>query len=90
MFASTSSVYGHEANLPFTLDLPRQPPSNIYAASKTSSELFATSYCAQHGLKAVGLRLFTVYGPWGRPDMAVYGFAQSILDGEKVPFFNDQ
>lgn len=88
VYASSSSVYGHDASLPFTPHSPPHPPGNLYAALKISNEHFAQAYCSQHHLQAVGLRLFTVYGPWGRPDMAVYKFAESILSGNPVPVFD--
>ena len=60
----------------------------MYAALKISNEHFAQAYCSQHGVQTVGLRLFTVYGPWGRPDMAVYKFADNMLNGRPVPVFD--
>ena len=74
--------------VPFSTFSPPHSFTNVYAASKMAGEQFATAYCAQHGLRTVGLRLFTVYGPWGRPDMAVYRFAKQIREGLLVPMFN--
>ena len=88
IFASSSSVYGDGASLPFSPTSPPRPLTNIYATSKMANELFAEAYCSQHGLRTVGLRFFTVYGPWGRPDMAVYKFASRIIKGLPVPMFN--
>lgn len=87
VFASSSSVYGRGASIPFSTLSPLHPPSNMYAALKIANERLASAHCREHGLMAVGLRFFTVYGPWGRPDMAVYQFAESIMEGREVPVF---
>ncbi len=88
-YASSSSVYGKDAPVPFATHSPPCAPSSMYAVTKTSNENFADAYCTQYGLRAVGLRFFTVYGPWGRPDMAVYKFADKIVTGRPVPLFED-
>lgn len=88
VYASSSSVYGQDASLPFSISSHPHPPTNMYAALKVANERFANAYCSEHGLKAIGLRLFTVYGPWGRPDMAVYKFTERIANGRPVPVFN--
>ena len=88
IFASSSSVYGEGASLPFSPSSPLCPTTNVYAASKLANEQFAEAYCSQHGLGTIGLRFFTVYGPWGRPDMAVYKFAKQISEGLPVPMFD--
>lgn len=87
MYASSSSVYGKRASVPFSTEEPLRAPGNIYAASKIMNEHLAAAYCSQHGLLSVGLRFFTVYGPWGRPDMAAYKFAESIVTSKPVPLF---
>ena len=88
VFASSSSVYGEGATLPFSTSSPPHSITNVYAATKMINEQFAEAYCTQHGLRTTGLRFFTVYGPWGRPDMAVYKFAQQISEGLPVSMFN--
>ena len=88
MYASSSSVYGKKSAIPFTLSARTDQPGNMYAATKKTDEILAYYYCQEYGLSTVGLRFFTVYGPWGRPDMAVFKFAQSILDDEPVPMFD--
>ena len=87
VYASSSSVYGKRASVPFSSEEPLRAPGNLYAASKIMNEHLAAAYCSQHGLLATGLRFFTVYGPWGRPDMAAYKFAESIVTGQPVPLF---
>lgn len=87
VYASSSSVYGKRASVPFSSEEPLRAPGNLYAASKIMNEHLAAAYCSQHGLMSVGLRFFTVYGPWGRPDMAAYRFAESIVTGKPVPLF---
>lgn len=89
IYASSSSVYGNSAVAPFGEDEPADTPESLYAATKRSCELMSTSYSQLYGLAQVGLRFFTVYGPWGRPDMAYWGFAQKILDGEPIDVFNN-
>ncbi len=87
VYASSSSVYGQTAPLPFsTLSLPN-PPANIYAASKQVNEIFSETYCSEFGVQSIGVRPFTVYGPWGRPDMAVYKFTHNIVTGRPIPLF---
>ena len=87
MYASSSSVYGPEAEVPFRLSANTDRPANMYAASKTTDELLARHYCAVRGLQPVGLRFFTVYGEWGRPDMSVYKFGEAILTRRDIPMF---
>lgn len=82
VFASSSSVYGEDVQVPFSIDSLSDFPSNMYAATKLMAERFAETYCTLFGVPATGLRFFTVYGPWGRPDMAVYDFTERIV-GEK-------
>ena len=88
IYASSSSVYGGNEKIPFSTDDRVDKPISIYAASKKSNELIAYTYSHLHGLNTTGLRFFTVYGPWGRPDMAMYIFAEKIRNGEKIPLFN--
>nr|MBP7473597.1 NAD-dependent epimerase/dehydratase family protein [Prevotella sp.] len=89
VFASSSSVYGMNEKVPFSETDSVDCPVSMYAASKRANELMAHSYCKLYGLKAVGLRYFTVYGPWGRPDMAPFMFAKLILNGETIKVFNN-
>ena len=79
VFASSSSVYGLNRDLPFSEAARVDQPSSLYAATKRSGELISHAYTHLYGLPQTGLRFFTVYGPWGRPDMAYYGFAQAIM-----------
>ena len=88
VYASSSSVYGGNVDIPFSVDHIVDTPLSIYAASKKANELMAYSYNHLFGLKSTGLRFFTVYGPWGRPDMAMYIFAEKISKGEPIPVFN--
>ncbi|MEO0983603.1 MAG: NAD-dependent epimerase/dehydratase family protein [Pseudomonadota bacterium] len=88
VYASSSSVYGVGAKSPYKEDRPLGRPVSLYAATKRADELMSESYAALYGLKQIGARLFTVYGPWGRPDMAYWLFAQKILRGEPVQLFN--
>jgi UDP-glucuronate 4-epimerase len=88
IYASSSSVYGANNKLPFSVDDPVDHPVSLYAASKRANELLADSYCHLYGLKASGLRFFTVYGPWGRPDMALFKFTEAILKGQPIEVFN--
>lgn len=88
VYASSSSVYGGNARLPFRTSDPVDHPLSLYAASKKSNELMAHSYSHLFGLPTTGLRFFTVYGPWGRPDMALFKFTRSILAGEPVELYN--
>ena len=88
VYASSSSVYGGNQNLPFHEQQPVNHPVSLYAASKRANELMAHTYSHLYGLPATGLRFFTVYGPWGRPDMAPMLFARAILAGEPIKVFN--
>jgi len=88
VYASSSSVYGGNRNLPFHEQQPVNHPVSLYAASKKANELMAHTYSHLYGLPATGLRFFTVYGPWGRPDMAPMLFARAILVGEPIKVFN--
>jgi UDP-glucuronate 4-epimerase len=88
VYASSSSVYGGNRQLPFTESQPVNHPVSLYAASKRANELMAHTYSHLHGLPATGLRFFTVYGPWGRPDMALFLFTRAILAGEPIQVFN--
>lgn len=88
VFASSSSVYGANARLPFSEHDNVDHPISLYAATKKANELMAHSYAHLHGLPCTGLRFFTVYGPWGRPDMALFKFTQGILAGNPIPVFN--
>tara|TARA_Y100000591_G_scaffold69382_1_gene57532 strand:+ start:1725 stop:2696 length:972 start_codon:yes stop_codon:yes gene_type:complete len=89
VYASSSSVYGNNKQIPFSVEHNVDSPISIYAASKKANELMAYSYNHLFGLKSTGLRFFTVYGPWGRPDMAMYIFAEKILKGEPISVFNN-
>jgi UDP-glucuronate 4-epimerase len=88
VYASTSSVYGASTRMPFTEQDPACHPLSLYAATKRSTELMAHSYAALFGLPVTGLRFFTVYGPWGRPDMALFKFAKAMLEGKPIEIFN--
>lgn len=88
IFASSSSVYGMNQKLPFSIDDPVDQPVSLYAATKRSNELLAFSYSHLYGMRTTGLRFFTVFGPWGRPDMAVHKFTQAILAGDPIELFN--
>ncbi len=88
VYGSSSSVYGGNTNLPFSERQPVNHPVSLYAATKKANELMAHSYSHLYGLSATGLRFFTVYGPWGRPDMAPMLFARAILAGEPIKVFN--
>ena len=88
-YASTSSVYGADTAMPFTERKGAAHPLTIYAATKRSNELMAHSYSHLFGLPASGLRFFTVYGPWGRPDMALFLFTKAILEGRPIDVFNN-
>lgn len=88
VFASTSSVYGADTLMPFSERQPTEHPLTLYAASKKANEQMAHSYAHLYGLPCTGLRFFTVYGPWGRPDMALFLFTRAILAGEPLPVFN--
>jgi len=88
VYASTSSVYGASTRMPYSEHEPAAHPLSLYAASKRSTELMAHSYSALFGLPTTGLRFFTVYGPWGRPDMALFLFARAIVAGQPIEVFN--
>jgi UDP-glucuronate 4-epimerase len=87
VYASSSSVYGDRADPPFRESQPTDEPVSLYAATKKANELMAHTYAHLYGLRATGLRFFTVYGPWGRPDMAYFSFAEKLLAGEALPVF---
>jgi UDP-glucuronate 4-epimerase len=89
VYASSSSVYGANTKQPFSVDDPVDHPVSLYGATKRSCELIADAYSRLFGLAATGLRFFTVYGPWGRPDMAAYLFTRAILAGEPIKVFNN-
>jgi UDP-glucuronate 4-epimerase len=88
VFASSSSVYGANTRLPFSEHDNVDHPVSLYAASKKANELMAHSYAHLYSLPCTGLRFFTVYGPWGRPDMALFKFTKGILEGKPIPVFN--
>jgi UDP-glucuronate 4-epimerase len=88
LFASTSSVYGANTRLPFSVHHNVDHPISLYAATKKANEAMAHSYAHLYGLPTTGLRFFTVYGPWGRPDMAMWLFTEAIMRGEPVRLFN--
>lgn len=88
VFASSSSVYGANRTLPYAEPQAVDHPVSLYAATKKANELMAHTYAHVHRLPVTGLRFFTVYGPWGRPDMAVYRFTRAILEGRPVTIFN--
>lgn len=88
IYASSSSVYGANSKLPFSVDDAVEQPVSLYAATKRANELLAHSYCHLYGLKASGLRFFTVYGPWGRPDMALFKFTEAILQGWPIDIYH--
>jgi UDP-glucuronate 4-epimerase len=87
VYASSSSVYGAQAALPFAENAHTDAPVSLYAATKKSNELMAHAYSALYRLPATGLRFFTVYGPWGRPDMAYFIFAHKMQAGDRIPVF---
>jgi UDP-glucuronate 4-epimerase len=88
VYASSSSVYGSNRSLPFRVEDRVDHPLSLYAASKKANELMSESYANIHGLPSTGLRFFTVYGPWGRPDMAMWIFLKALYAGEPLPLFN--
>ena len=88
VYASSSSVYGGNTKLPFAEDDPVDHPISLYAATKKANELMAHTYTHLYGLQTIGLRFFTVYGPWGRPDMAVWLFTRAMLAGQPIQVFN--
>lgn len=87
-YASSSSVYGDDAVAPFREDAPVDAPVSLYAATKRADELMSSTYAKLYGMEQVGMRFFTVYGPWGRPDMAYWSFTDRILRGEAIRVFN--
>lgn len=89
VYASSSSVYGGNTKLPFSEHHGVDHPVSLYAASKKANELIAHTYSHLYGLSATGLRFFTVYGPWGRPDMALFLFTRAIIAGEPIQVFNN-
>lgn len=88
VFASTSSVYGANTDMPFSEHRSAEHPLTLYAATKKANEQMAHSYAHLYGIPSTGLRFFTVYGPWGRPDMALFLFTKAILAGEPIKVFN--
>jgi len=88
VFASTSSVYGANTRMPFSVHQNVDHPLSFYAATKKANELMAHTYASLYGLPVTGLRFFTVYGPWGRPDMALFLFTRNILAGKPIEVFN--
>lgn len=88
VYASTSSVYGLNTAMPLSEDQPTEHPISLYAATKKANEMMAHSYSHLYNLPTTGLRFFTVYGPWGRPDMALFLFTKAILKGEPINVFN--
>ncbi len=88
VFASSSSVYGGNTKMPFSVQDNVDHPLSLYGASKKANELMAHSYAHLYGIPCTGLRFFTVYGPWGRPDMALFIFTKAILEGKPIPVFN--
>jgi UDP-glucuronate 4-epimerase len=88
VYASSSSVYGGNTKLPFSEDDPVDSPVSLYAATKKANELMAHAYSHLYGFQTVGLRFFTVYGPWGRPDMAMWLFTDAMLKGKPLKVFN--
>nr|WP_321357922.1 NAD-dependent epimerase [uncultured Draconibacterium sp.] len=88
VYASSSSVYGNSAKMPLSVDDTVDNPISLYAATKKSNELMAHTYSHLFGIPTTGLRFFTVYGPWGRPDMAYFSFTKNILAGDTIKIFN--
>jgi UDP-glucuronate 4-epimerase len=88
IYASSSSVYGANQKLPFSVEDRADHPVSLYAATKRANELMAWSYSHLYKLPVTGLRFFTIYGPWGRPDMAIFLFARAILEGKPIKLFN--
>ncbi|MBF2000485.1 MAG: NAD-dependent epimerase [Synechococcales cyanobacterium M58_A2018_015] len=88
VFASSSSVYGANRKLPFSVEDNVDHPISLYAATKKANELMAHTYSHLYGIPTTGLRFFTVYGPWGRPDMATFSFTRSILEGKPIEVYN--
>jgi UDP-glucuronate 4-epimerase len=88
VYASSSSVYGANTKLPFSVNDRTDHPISLYAATKKANELMAHSYSHLYRIPTTGLRFFTVYGPWGRPDMAIFAFTKAIMDGTPIRLFN--
>jgi UDP-glucuronate 4-epimerase len=88
VYASSSSVYGANTKVPFDIADAVEKPQSLYAATKRADELIAYTYAHLYGLPCTGLRFFTVYGPWGRPDMAYYSFTRAIIEGKPIRIFN--
>ena len=88
VYASSSSVYGANTHMPFSIHDNVDHPLSLYAASKKANELLAHTYSHLYGLSTTGLRFFTVYGPWGRPDMALFKFTKAIIEGKKISLYN--
>ena len=88
IYASSSSIYGLNEKIPFSVNDKTDYPVSLYGATKKSNELVAHAYSHLYGLKTIGLRFFTVYGPWGRPDMAYFSFTKKIIEGRKIEVFN--
>ena len=88
VYASSSSVYGNSKEMPFRIQSETSKPVSFYAATKKTNELMAYTYSDLYNLKTIGIRLFTVYGPWGRPDMAYFDFTSKILKGEPISLYN--
>jgi UDP-glucuronate 4-epimerase len=89
IYASSSSVYGANKKQPYSVEDRADNPVSLYAATKRAGELITESYCRSYGMSAIGIRFFTVYGPWGRPDMALYLFTNAILAGRPINVFNN-
>ncbi|HVH80760.1 MAG TPA: NAD-dependent epimerase/dehydratase family protein [Stellaceae bacterium] len=89
IYASSSSIYGANKKQPYSVEDRADSPVSLYAATKRAGELITESYCRSYGMSAIGFRFFTVYGPWGRPDMALYLFTNAILAGQPINVFNN-
>ena len=89
LYASSSSVYGQNTEMPFSTRHPVDHPISLYAATKRANELMAHTYSSAFGLPTTGLRFFTVYGPWGRPDMALFLFVDAILNNRPIDVYNE-
>ena len=89
VYASSSSVYGSNTSQPFSVHDPVDHPLSLYAATKKANEMMAHSYSHLYGLPTTGLRFFTVYGPWGRPDMALFKFTKAIIEGKTIDVYNE-
>src|SRR6202000_3050294 len=87
VYASSSSVYGNDTQAPYSASARADHPVSFYGATKRAGELLSHSYAELYGLKQTGLRFFTVYGPWGRPDMAYWSFTQNILEGKPISVY---